>query len=348
MSTAPPGSGCDTWAVHDGKITIEPEQVAALVGDQLPELAEESVVEVPVAGTVNSIYRIGDHYAARFPLQHDDSDLVRARLGREFASAAEFHNASPFASPRPVLLGHPGHGYPLPWTTQTWIPGMVATPTSDEHSFLLAEDLARLIENLWDVDTNGRSFGSAGRGGRLHDHDEWVEGCIRNNAPEFGEVAMRNMWNRFRELPRQDPDLMCHTDLIPPNLLVDDGRIRGVLDTGGFQAADPAVDLVCAWHLLSRSPRKHLRSLLKCDDLAMGTRQSMGVPAGRRAALVLQGNKPNHGRARKNHSPAAPHRRLSTASEAGSTQPGQVRCRLTRVHSDLGLSSHCVKAAMIS
>ncbi len=270
--------------MHDGQLTIGQEQVAALLADQLPQLADENVVEVPAAGTVHSIYRIGDQHAARFPLQPGDADLVRGRLNQEIAAAAEFRDASPFASPEPVLLGDPGHGYPLPWTAQTWIPGTVATPTSDEHSLLLAGDLARLIQNLWDSDTDGRSFNGAGRGGSLSAHDEWVEACIRNNAPDFDEVAMRKMWSRFGGLPREDPDLMCHTDLIPPNLLVDNGRIRGVLDIGGYQAADPALDLVCAWHLLSRAPREYLRSLLGCDDLrwergkAWAFQQAAGLP----------------------------------------------------------------------
>jgi aminoglycoside phosphotransferase (APT) family kinase protein len=60
---------------------------------------------------------------------------------------------------------------------------------------------------------------------------------------------------------------MCHGDLIPSNLLVADGRLVGVLDTGGFQAADPALDLVVAWHLLGDGPREQLRRDLGCPDL---------------------------------------------------------------------------------
>lgn len=29
--------------------------------------------------------------------------------------------------PEPVAIGKPGAGYPLPWSVQTWIPGIVAT-----------------------------------------------------------------------------------------------------------------------------------------------------------------------------------------------------------------------------
>jgi aminoglycoside phosphotransferase (APT) family kinase protein len=78
---------------------------------------------------------------------------------------------------------------------------------------------------------------------------------------------MKGFWASARTLPRDEPDAMCHTDLIPGNLLVTDGRLAGVLDTGGFQAADPALDLVCAWHLLDDGPREVLRRSLDCSEL---------------------------------------------------------------------------------
>lgn len=60
---------------------------------------------------------------------------------------------------------------------------------------------------------------------------------------------------------------MSHTDLIPANLLVEDGRLTGVLDTGGLAAADPALDLVVAWHLLDAGPREALRRATVDSDL---------------------------------------------------------------------------------
>ena len=40
---------------------------------------------------------------------------------------------------------------------------------------------------------------------------------------------------------------MSHGDLIPGNVLVNDGRLVGILDCGGFGPADPALDLVAAF-----------------------------------------------------------------------------------------------------
>ena len=53
---------------------------------------------------------------------------------------------------------------------------------------------------------------------------------------------------------------LFHVDLHPGNVLVsgagDRARLSGVLDVGGLGSADPALDLVAAWHLLADGPRQ--------------------------------------------------------------------------------------------
>jgi len=55
---------------------------------------------------------------------------------------------------------------------------------------------------------------------------------------------------------------MCHTDLIPVNVVTGGDSLTGVLDAGGFAAADPALDLVCGWHMLDEGPRSRLREVV--------------------------------------------------------------------------------------
>jgi len=94
---------------------------------------------------------------------------------------------------------------------------------------------------------------------------------------------MRTIWMNLRDLPEVDADTMCHRDLTPPNVLVEGGRLVGILDVGAFGPADPALDLVAAWHLLEAEPRDVLRTTLGCSDIqwARGTawafEQAMGL-----------------------------------------------------------------------
>jgi aminoglycoside phosphotransferase (APT) family kinase protein len=92
------------------------------------------------------------------------------------------------------------------------------------------------------------------------------------------------MWAAMRTLPSgPGGDVMTHGDLIPGNVLVAAGRLAGVLDVGGLGPADPALDLVSAWHLLEAGPRRVLRDDLRCGDLewrrgqAWAFQQAMGL-----------------------------------------------------------------------
>ena len=64
---------------------------------------------------------------------------------------------------------------------------------------------------------------------------------------------------------------------------VSDGHLAAVIDVGGLGPADPALDLVGAWHLLDVGPRQAFREDLGCGGLewergkAWAFEQSMGV-----------------------------------------------------------------------
>jgi aminoglycoside phosphotransferase (APT) family kinase protein len=253
--------------MRDNQPAIPPKTVRELVDDQFPQWRALPVRAVASQGTVNAIFRIGDDLAARFPIHPADVDETRRTLKREAEAAAELLGRTRFRTPQPIAPGEPGRGYPLPWSVQTWIPGEIATPENVADSEDFAHDLAEFIRQVRTVDTRGRRFSGDGRGGELKAHDEWMETCFTGRADLLDVPRLRRMWAELRELPRESPDAMTHGDLIPANVLVERGRLTGVLDVGGFGPADPALDLVSAWHLLDAASRSRLREDLGCDDL---------------------------------------------------------------------------------
>ncbi|WP_460464249.1 aminoglycoside phosphotransferase family protein [Arthrobacter pigmenti] len=270
--------------MHSDQIDITLDVVRQLVDEQFPRWSSLPISQVDVSGTDNALFRIGDQLAARFPLRGSDTAAVRIEIKHEAEAAQTLLGSTPFPTPEPVAFGEPGPGYPLPWSVQTWLPGTTASAADPGASVLFAQDLASFIRGVRSIDTGGRIFSGSRRGGDLRDHAEWMEICFNSSEHLLDVPALRRLWAGFRELPPPaSVDVMNHGDLIPGNVLVANGRLAGILDVGGLGPADPALDLVGAWHLLDDVPRTALRDDLGCDDVewergkAWAFEQSMGV-----------------------------------------------------------------------
>jgi aminoglycoside phosphotransferase (APT) family kinase protein len=271
--------------MHPNQLDVPVDTVRALVASQFPAWADLPVRGVVTHGTVNALFRLGERLVARFPLVPDDPSQIRRWLESEADAARELLGRTRFPTPEPVALGEPGAGYPLPWSVQTWVPGTVATDADPAASVGFALDLAEFVEGVRAIDPRGRTFAGSGRGGELASQDDWLETCFASSEGLLDVPRLRRMWASLRGLPRGNrPDIMSHGDLMPGNILVADGRLAGVIDVGGLGPADPALDLVGAWHLLDPGPRRAFRERLGCDDeewergKGWAFAQSMGLP----------------------------------------------------------------------
>jgi aminoglycoside phosphotransferase (APT) family kinase protein len=253
--------------MHANQLAVSVAMVRELVDEQFPEWRRLPIRGIASIGTVNAMFRIGEEFAARFPLQPDEVGSVRQWLESEAAAASELLGRTRFATPEVVALGEPGAGYPLPWSAQTWLPGVSAADQDPAESGAFAQDLAEFVRDVRAIQMRGRKFSGAGRGGDLRSHDSWMETCFDRSGGLLDVPRLRRMWSVMRGLPRTDPDMMTHGDLIPGNVLVSEGRLTGIIDVGGLGPADPALDLVGAWHLLEAAPRKAFRDDLGCGDL---------------------------------------------------------------------------------
>ena len=75
------------------------------------------------------------------------------------------------------------------------------------------------------------------------------------------------MWDAALAAPEWDrAPVWFHGDLLPGNVLVEDGRVRAVIDFGGLGVGDPACDVMIAWGLFTGASRAAFRSALEVDD----------------------------------------------------------------------------------
>ena len=228
---------------------------------------------------MNVLYRLGDDLCVRLPrLAAWAGDLEK-----EWRWLPWLAPRLPLRIPRPVALGRPGADYPLPWAVFGWIDGQPYADTAVADERQAAEDLAGFVRALHRLETAG---GPPPAGRRpLAELDGVTRATIRAAAGAIDESAALAVWlDALRAPAWTGAPVWIHADLLPPNLLLDGGRLRAVLDFGGAGVGDPATDVVAAWATFGPAGRQAYRDALAVDD---GTwRRARGIALHQAAGLI--------------------------------------------------------------
>lgn len=252
-------------AMHDDEIPVDADLVARLVAGQFTELTGLPVRRLRSTGTVNAIFRVGDHHCARMPLTSDWA----SDLDRELTWLPTLAPHLPLPVPRPVGRGHPTDDYPHDWALFAWIDGQPygASPVDESAT---AVGLAAFVTALRGIPIVGGEP-PAGRE-PLADLDDDTRGAL-HEAGELGlvdEVAALYAWDRALEAPTfssdDEPAVWIHADLLPGNVLVHRSRLAAVIDFGSVGVGDPAADVIAAWTMFGPPARALYGAGLGVDD----------------------------------------------------------------------------------
>ena len=197
--------------MHDGEADIGPRTVRELIDSQFPQLRGLPVEAVRSSGTVNAIYRIGDHFCARLPR------LGRWSLDRELHWLPLLAPHLTLTIPAPAGTGRPAAGYPFTWAIYHWIDGQrYESQLADEAAVAL--DLARFVTELRQLDVPPDAPG-AGRE-PLAELDGVTRSAIDAAATVIDVPAAHAAWDAALRAPAWDGSpAWIHGDLLPPNLL---------------------------------------------------------------------------------------------------------------------------------
>jgi aminoglycoside phosphotransferase (APT) family kinase protein len=254
-----------TTGMHPDEVGTDVALVRRLLRAQFPRWADRPVTPVPSAGTDNALYRLGDDLVVRLP-----------RIGWAVPAVATEHRWVPWlaarlpvAVPDPVARGRPGAGYPWPWTVCRWVPGgnPAADRPADGDAAVLAADLGAVVAALHRLDA--RDGPPAGRGVPVAERDEPTRAALAtlagmDEAVDLGAAGAA--WAAAcRVPPWPGPPVWLHGDLSPGNVLVERGRLVGLLDFGCTGVGDPAVDLVPAWNLFAPAAAARFRESVEID-----------------------------------------------------------------------------------
>ena len=265
--------------MHPDEVDIDATLVGRLVADQFPEIGDVTIRPVRSTGTVNAIYRLGDHLYARMPRAPEWA----ADVETEWTCLPKLAPYLTLQIPKPVAKGRPAHGYPFPWSVYEWMEGDPYTDALVDDESRAARDLARFVEELRQVEL----VTGIPRAGRqpLAELDNETREAIEAARDVIDAGAAATAWERALDAPVwSGAPVWIHGDLLRPNILVHRGRLRAVIDFGGAGLGDPANDLIAAWSVFGPVGRTAFRQALEADD---GTYERARGIALHQAVLII-------------------------------------------------------------
>jgi aminoglycoside phosphotransferase (APT) family kinase protein len=227
------------------EVDVSADLVRRLLADQHPDLARLPVTFL-ANGWDNVMFRVGDELIVRMPRRELGAEI----LVHEQRWLSLLARALPLQIPYPERTGLPALGYPWPWSIVPYIPG---EPAADTNTLDLGHAAAAMGGFLGALHVPAPADAPANpfRGVPLRDRAGTFDANLRLVAGQVDAGAARRVWDAALEAPgHEGPPVWVHGDLHPANVLVDDGRISGVIDFGDITSGDPAVDLAVAWMLL--------------------------------------------------------------------------------------------------
>ncbi|WP_406117611.1 aminoglycoside phosphotransferase family protein [Streptomyces anulatus] len=241
---------------------IEPSLVHGLIAAQFPHWADLPVEAVGASGTANAIYRLGADKAVRLPRTEGSA----ADVATEHRWLPLLASRLPFPVPLPLVQGVPDKAFPRPWSVCTWLDGANPRPgDGSSASELLAADLAEFVLALRRIDPADAP--PAYRSEPLASRDPAAREALAALDGVLDRASATAAWNEaLTAEPFTDRPVWVHGDLQPGNVLVADGRLTAVIDFGCTGLADPAVDLIAAWYLLTAGARETFRTAVAADD----------------------------------------------------------------------------------
>ena len=265
--------------MHADEVFTDASLVRRLLTAQFPQWAGLPISAVQSTGTVNAIYRLGNHLYARLPrVQKWARDL-----DNEWRWLPQLAPHLSLRVPEPVGKGQPSSSYPCSWAIYGWIDGQPYSDelVDDEHQ--AAEDLAQFVAELRRIDP----VVGAPPGGRrpLRELDAVTRAEIESARGVIDGDAATAAWERALEAPAwKGEPVWIHTDLLRPNLLVHGGRLRAVIDFGGVGVGDPAADVIAAWSVFGHTGREVFRDALGVDDGAWNRARGFAL---HQAAMII-------------------------------------------------------------
>jgi aminoglycoside phosphotransferase (APT) family kinase protein len=267
--------------IHDDEPDTSGPVIRSLLEAECPQWAQSSIEYLKTSGTDNAMWRVrvddGPDMVVRLPRRPG----AGAGVLREAAVLGQIERTSlgsDVKTPTVRHVGEPHDVFPHRWMVLEWIDGSDAWTLrhglDGRPLVALAADLASAVNTIGALDVDNTPHRSPGsRGGPLVALLGRLEGWLGSaewNASELIDVAaVRRLAAEAIEVVDEPVvEGFVHGDLIPGNLLFDEGRLAAIIDWGGAGWCDTAQDLASAWAVLTAFERSAFKEAVGADDAA--------------------------------------------------------------------------------
>ena len=241
--------------VWDAERTVDEALARRLLEEQFPELAALPIVLLG-SGWDNTVYTVGGEWVFRFPRR----EIVLPGLRVEIEFLPQLAPLLPVPIPVPELIGSPSDEFPWPFFGARMLPGVELGEAPETSRASLAVELARFLLTLH----GGRVLETVGarlpeNWTRRADMELRVPYVLEKLAELDGlwhaPDHVRTLIEDARSLAAPEPRAVCHVDLHFRHVLVDGGRMSGVIDWIDLCRGEPALDLQLVWSVLPADVR---------------------------------------------------------------------------------------------
>ncbi len=173
------------------------------------------------------------------------------------------------AIPAPVRTGVAQFRYPWAWSVTPWIEGQTADLSPPDSN--QGEPLAAFFEALHKpapADAPRNPY----RGVPLSERaDAFADRLAKlRGKTDLIDQRVQALWSDALAAANDTAPTWIHGDLHPRNVLIEQGRITGVIDWGDLARGDRAADLAAVWLLLPQLESRK-RAMAACGSVSDAT-----------------------------------------------------------------------------
>jgi len=246
----------------DAEVVVGEGLVRALLGEQFPEL-DASSAQLLGEGWDNSVWVVEERWAFRFPRR----GIAIPGVERELAVLPALAPLLPAPIPMPRFVGQPSDRFPWPFFGAELLSGVEPCDAqlSDDDRAELGGELGRFLrvlhseatldavdpERSLPIDFNRRADMTF-RVPRARENLAYLRELGLWKPPAVVESILTSA----ELLPPSSDDLvLTHGDLHQRHVLISDSALAAVIDFGDVCLADPCIDLMLTWSLLTPDGR---------------------------------------------------------------------------------------------